>query len=492
MYCPPRPGTSKNSAANLLDTARGYGYELVMPPLLEHLESLLSGTGEALDLQTFKLVDQLSGRMLGLRADTTPQVARIDAHLLNRQGVTRLCYCGPVLHTRPTGPHATREPLQFGAEIYGHAGLEADLEALLLALDCLKAARTGDVIVDMADARIVRSLLAGVPLDGAALGRVHAALAAKDASELASLARTFPAAVREGLLALTRLYGDTAVLAEAERVLPPSSGLTEVRLASLQLAGTATGRCTQVQLRPGRRCVAMPTTAGRALPSTPPAPATRWCAAAATTKWAPSSAAPRAAGGGLQPGPASKLVGVVRRAPLRAAIRAPWGDARRPARGRAPPAQRGRDRGVCPARPRERSAMSSIATATGPGRGAVGRESHLMNARVQMKKTTGRNVVVVGTQWGDEGKGKLVDWLTEMAQGVVRFQGGHNAGHTLVINGVKTALHLIPSGIMRPASSATSATAWCCRRASCSRKSRAWKKPVLKCARACASARPAR
>ena len=112
----------------LLDKFRLYGYELVMPPLLEHLESLLSGTGEALDLQTFKLVDQLSGRMMGLRADSTPQVARIDAHLLNRRGVARLCYCGPVLHTRPGGPHASREPLQFGAEIYGHAGLEADLE----------------------------------------------------------------------------------------------------------------------------------------------------------------------------------------------------------------------------------------------------------------------------------------------------------------------------------------------------------------------------
>ena len=100
----------------LLDTARGYGYELVMPPLLEHLESLLTGTGEALDLQTFKLVDQLSGRTLGLRADTTPQVARIDAHLLGRTALTRLCYCGPVLHTRPARPHATREPLQLGAE----------------------------------------------------------------------------------------------------------------------------------------------------------------------------------------------------------------------------------------------------------------------------------------------------------------------------------------------------------------------------------------
>ncbi len=217
----------------LLDTARGYGYELVMPPLLEHLESLLSGTGEALDLQTFKLVDQLSGRMMGLRADTTPQVARIDAHLLNRRGVTRLCYCGPVLHTRPDRPHATREPLQFGAEIYGHAGLEADLEALLLALDCLKAAQVGNVIVDMADARIVRSLLADVSLDAAALSRVHAALAAKDTSELASITKSFPSAAREGLLALTGLYGDAAVLAEAERVLPASAGLQQA-LASLR------------------------------------------------------------------------------------------------------------------------------------------------------------------------------------------------------------------------------------------------------------------
>ncbi|HSW16390.1 MAG TPA: ATP phosphoribosyltransferase regulatory subunit [Ramlibacter sp.] len=204
----------------LLDTARGYGYELVMPPLLEHLESLLTGTGEALDLQTFKLVDQLSGRMMGLRADTTPQVARIDAHLLNRTGVTRLCYCGPVLHTRPDRPHATREPLQFGAEIYGHAGLEADLEALTLALACLKATQVSDLTVDMADVRIVRALLAGVPADAARIAQVHAALATKDASELAALTRDFPEASRSGLAALVSLYGDAKVLDEAGRVLP--------------------------------------------------------------------------------------------------------------------------------------------------------------------------------------------------------------------------------------------------------------------------------
>lgn len=211
----------------LLDTACAYGYELVMPPLLEHLESLLTGTGEALDLQTFKLVDQLSGRMLGLRADTTPQVARIDAHLLNRQGVTRLCYCGPVLHTRPDRPHATREPLQFGAEIYGHAGLEADLEILLLALDGLRQAQVGDLGVDLADARIVRELLSEVEADARVLAEVHAALAIKDSSALSTLTRGFPEATRGSLLALAQLFGDAKVLDEAAAALKPLPGITE-------------------------------------------------------------------------------------------------------------------------------------------------------------------------------------------------------------------------------------------------------------------------
>ena len=220
----------------LLDTARGYGYELVMPPLLEHLESLLSGTGRALDLQTFKLVDQLSGRMMGLRADTTPQVARIDAHLLNRAGVTRLCYCGPVLHTRPGRPHATREPLQFGAEIYGHAGLEADLEALTLALEALQSARLPDLMVDLADVRVVRALLAGLSLEGGLRADIHRALVSKDASALARLTTSLPADRREGLQALVDLYGDAQVLAEARRRLP---GLPAIHEALDQLAWLA-------------------------------------------------------------------------------------------------------------------------------------------------------------------------------------------------------------------------------------------------------------
>ncbi len=201
----------------LLDTARSYGYELVMPPQLEYLESLLTGTGQALDLQTFKLVDQLSGRTMGLRADTTPQVARIDAHLLNRQGVTRLCYCGPVLHTAPAKPHATREPLQLGAEIYGHAGAEADLEVLLLAIDCLQHAGVKDITVDLAEARLVRSMLAGVVATQAQLEQVHAALAAKDAAALAELTASFPLESRDGLSTLLQLYGDDKVILEAKK-----------------------------------------------------------------------------------------------------------------------------------------------------------------------------------------------------------------------------------------------------------------------------------
>jgi ATP phosphoribosyltransferase regulatory subunit len=225
---------------DLLDAARCYGYELVMPPLLEHLESLLTGAGVALDLQTFKLVDQLSGRMMGLRADSTPQVARIDAHLLNRSGVTRLCYCGPVLHTLPAGPHATREPLQFGAEIYGHAGLEADIEILALALDCLKAAKVNNPSVDLADARLVKSMLSGLSLGGTQLAALYAALAAKDSPELLSLTRDLPAHIRQGLLTLVQLYGDESVLLEAEKALPPLPGVAEALHNLKQIASHLT------------------------------------------------------------------------------------------------------------------------------------------------------------------------------------------------------------------------------------------------------------
>jgi ATP phosphoribosyltransferase regulatory subunit len=232
----------------LLDTARSYGYELVMPPMIEHLDSLLTGTGEALDLQTFKLVDQLSGRTLGLRADCTPQVARIDAHLLNRKGVARLSYCGPVVHTRIDRPLASREPLQFGAEIYGHAGLEAELEVVELARACLLGAGAKDLLLDMADVRVVDAVLAPVDLNAVQTTRIHAALAAKDQAELRVLARDLPENVRRDLCALPDLFGGVEVLDDARRILQPSAALHAALDSLGWLASTAQGLRVSVDL----------------------------------------------------------------------------------------------------------------------------------------------------------------------------------------------------------------------------------------------------
>ncbi len=218
----------------LTDEAQAYGYELVMPPLLEHLDSLLSGTGRTLGLQTFKLVDQLSGRTLGLRADTTPQVARIDAHLLNRPGVVRLCYCGPVVHTRPAGPWASREPLQFGAELYGHGGLEADLEVLELALDGLRQVGVRDAVLDLGDARIANALVQAVGLEADARPALLAALAAKDCVALAEALAALPprgqalrASAAAGVKRLLSLYGPMSVLDRAASDLPALPPVTQ-------------------------------------------------------------------------------------------------------------------------------------------------------------------------------------------------------------------------------------------------------------------------
>jgi ATP phosphoribosyltransferase regulatory subunit len=233
---------------SLLDTARSYGYELVMPPLVEHLESLLTGTGESLDLQTFKLVDQLSGRTLGLRADSTPQVARIDAHLLNRRGVARLSYCGPVVHTRIDRPAATREPLQFGAEIYGHAGLEADLEAVELAQACLRAAGLRELQLDLADVRIIDAVLDPLSLPATQVAQLHAALTTKDVAGLHALSQGLPATARADLALLPTLYGDASVLAAARRGLTPSPALHAALDALQWLADRVQGMAVSIDL----------------------------------------------------------------------------------------------------------------------------------------------------------------------------------------------------------------------------------------------------
>ena len=226
----------------LLDCARRYGYELVIPPLVEHIESLLSGSGEDLDMRTFKLVDLLSGRTLGVRADTTQQTARLDAHLLNRPGTTRLCYCGPVLHTRPQQPNASREPLQFGAELYGCDDIFADLEVLLLALDVLQTAQANHskhkngIVLDLADARIVPALLAQAPQVKVDLHRLQQALITKNADALQQEATDLPAPIQQALLDLLQLYGTADVLEQARQRLPALPAITQALDELAQLA----------------------------------------------------------------------------------------------------------------------------------------------------------------------------------------------------------------------------------------------------------------
>jgi len=209
----------------LLDLYASYGYELVIPPLIEYIDSLLTGSGSDLDLRTFKLVDQASGRMLGLRADTTPQVARIDAHILNRSGVVRLCYAGSVLHTRPQHPLAVREPLQIGAELYGAAGPAADLEVLELAVASLRVAGLARVNLDLGHTGVVRALLDMAKLSAAVEDEVLAALSTKDTPALRETVQGLPVRVRDGLLALARLGGGLEVIDDARRVLPDNSSI---------------------------------------------------------------------------------------------------------------------------------------------------------------------------------------------------------------------------------------------------------------------------
>jgi ATP phosphoribosyltransferase regulatory subunit len=227
----------------LLDHFRAHGYRLVQPPLVEHLDSLLTGTGRDLELQTFKVVDPLSGRLLGLRADITPQVARIDAHLLNEPGVTRLCYTGSVLRTVPAGIAQTREVVQIGAELYGEPGIDGDREALKLMLSALATAGARGLHLDLGHLGICRALAnsAGVGSNGED-GELFAALRAKDVPAVTELTARLPAAWRDALTALPTLYGPAQeVLARARERLPDTPAIANALAALATLAESAAG-----------------------------------------------------------------------------------------------------------------------------------------------------------------------------------------------------------------------------------------------------------
>jgi len=221
---------------SILDLFFSKGYEFVIPPLLEYMDSLLTGTGHDLELRTFKVVDQISGRMMGVRADITPQVARIDAHLLNRKEVTRLCYCGSVLHTRPAVPGATREPMQIGAEMYGEAGVAADVEMLELLCQALELAGARGARIDIGHVAVFRAIAQAAQVDGEREAELFEALQRKDVPALNSLTKKLAAKSREALLLLPNLYGGAEVLDEAEKRLPRIAGITQALTTLRRLA----------------------------------------------------------------------------------------------------------------------------------------------------------------------------------------------------------------------------------------------------------------
>jgi ATP phosphoribosyltransferase regulatory subunit len=211
----------------LLDHFRGRGYEFVMPPMLEYLESLLTGAGHDLKLRTFKLVDQLSGRTMGVRADITPQAARIDAHLLNHQGVTRLSYCGSVLHTLPASVSAGREPVQIGAELYGYEGIAADLDIIRLMADAFAVIKLPISRIDLGHVGIFRALAEAAGLPEETEQKVLGLLQSKDVPELMMVCADVPSPYREALLVLPELYGGPELLARAVKELPPLPAITQ-------------------------------------------------------------------------------------------------------------------------------------------------------------------------------------------------------------------------------------------------------------------------
>ncbi|PKO83042.1 MAG: ATP phosphoribosyltransferase regulatory subunit [Betaproteobacteria bacterium HGW-Betaproteobacteria-11] len=216
----------------VLDAFSAYGYDLIVPPLLEFVESLLPASRSELDLRTFKLVDQVSGRSMGIRADITPQVARIDAHILNHTGVTRLCYCGSVVHTLPACFNSTREPLQIGAEIYGHAGLEADIEIIGLLADALRLCDVPALRLDLGHVAIFRALADGAGLAAEAQQDMFLILQRKDVPALLEMVTGLAEPFRSALLSLPDLHGGRRVLAEAALRLPP---LPQIRAALADL-----------------------------------------------------------------------------------------------------------------------------------------------------------------------------------------------------------------------------------------------------------------
>ncbi len=243
---PPQAWKLESLRRDMLDLFRARGYELVIPPLIEYVDSLLTGSGSDLDLKTFKLVDQLTGRMMGVRADMTPQVARIDAHLLGQNVVNRLCYAGSVLHATPDGVYHSREPMQLGAEIYGVSDASADLEILQLMLDALVSADVRELQLDIGHVGIFRALAQEAGLSPSQEAALFGALQDKAGDDVNALCEGIAPELAQSLFALTRLYGGAEILDAARASLPQMPKILAALDTLSMLAGKLSGAGVEV------------------------------------------------------------------------------------------------------------------------------------------------------------------------------------------------------------------------------------------------------
>ncbi len=232
---PPLAGRIESLRRDVMDTCQRWGYQLVIPPLIEYLESLFTGTGHDLELQTFKLTDQLTGRMMGVRADMTPQAARIDAHTLGQEGITRLCYAGHVLHTRPRHMLTGRTPIQAGCELFGSASESADMEVISLMLETLRVAGLPRIHLDLAHVAIYESLIGEADFDRDTEETIFDAMARKSVPELDELLADCPeGSAGSRLRKLARVSGGPEALVEARRILSGASESLDAALDKLE------------------------------------------------------------------------------------------------------------------------------------------------------------------------------------------------------------------------------------------------------------------
>jgi len=448
------------------DCCRHSGYELVMPPLIEYIDALLTGTGKATSVQTFKVVDQQSGRTLGVRADMTPQVARLDAHALRTDSPNRLCYTGTVLRARTDGFGGSRTPLQFGAELFGHSSAAADIEVIRLMLDTasLIGLEPSELVLDLGHVGVYQGLCKAARFSAAEQQAVFTAMQRGSLPDMESAlsAANCSAGITKAFASLLSLRGGAGVIEKAEKTLlspdvvqdlPASaSEAIECALQTLSKVITAVQRS-----HPGVRLVIDVTELRGYHYHTGMLFAAYTKSGDVIARGGRYDAIGEAFG---RDRPATGFSGdLTQLAHLAAAVKsAKTGTV--PNNGVFVPCETdlsAADEEALWIKVRKLRVEGKRVVLALPGDTSSAHTHQCTHLLIRSKNqwgvepidsNTASGVLVLGTQWGDEGKGKFVDLLTEQASLVVRFQGGHNAGHTLIIGDEKTVLHLVPSGIL--------------------------------------------